>query len=72
MPQQPPARAQTKQTRPIRGVLWGMVFGLGLVIVTILTKVIALSLVPAIVVFVIGIVVGTLWSLFGPAKAAPT
>lgn len=61
-----------KTTHPIRGVLWGIVFGLGLVIVTIVTKVISLSLVPAVVVLVIGIALGTLWSLFGPAKAPAT
>jgi len=61
-----------KQTHPVRGVLWGIMFGLGLVIVSIVTKVIALSLLPAIVVLIIGIAVGTLWSLFGPAKPART
>lgn len=65
---QPPAREQVKITHPVRGILWGILFGLGLMVVAILTKVIALSLVPALVVLVLGIALGTLWSLFAPPK----
>lgn len=61
-----------KTTHPARGALWGIVFGLGLVIVTIVTTVIPLRLVPAVLVLLVGIAVGTLWSLFGPAKAPRT
>jgi hypothetical protein len=64
--------APVKQTHPVRGVLWGIMFGLGLVIVLILTKIISLDLVQALIVFVIAVVVGTVWSLYGPAKAPKT
>ena len=64
-----------KKTHPIRGILWGLMMGLGLSIVLVLTKVIPLDLVPMLIVLLVGTVLGTLWSIFGPAKSpkdAPT
>ncbi len=57
-----------KKTHPVRGVLWGLLMGLGLSIVLVLTKVIPLALGPMLIVLVLGTAVGTLWSIFGPAK----
>jgi hypothetical protein len=57
-----------KKTHPIRGILWGLMMGLGLSIVLVLTKVIPLDLVPMLLVLLVGTVAGTLWSIFGPAK----
>ena len=57
-----------KKTHPVRGILWGLMMGVGLSIVLVLTKVIPLALAPMLVVLVLGTVVGTLWSIFGPAK----
>ena len=59
-----------KKTHPIRGILWGLMMGLGLSIVLVLTKVIPLDPVPMLIVLVLGTVAGTLWSIFGPAKHA--
>jgi hypothetical protein len=57
-----------KKTHPIRGILWGLMMGLGLSIVLVITKVIPLDLVPMLIVLLVGTVLGTLWSIFGPAK----
>jgi hypothetical protein len=57
-----------KKTHPVRGILWGLMMGLGLSIVLVLTKVIPLALGPMLIVLVLGTIVGTLWSIFGPAK----
>lgn len=54
---------------PIRGLLWGLMFGIGLTVVLVLTTVILLDLTTMIIVTVVGTVVGVLWGLFGPAKA---
>ena len=59
-----------KKTHPVRGILWGLMMGFGLSIVLVLTKVIPLDLVPMLIVLILGTVVGTIWSLFGPAKHA--
>lgn len=64
----PPTGAAQRQTFVVRGVLWGIMLGLGLAIVAVLTTVISLDLVQIIIVFVVGVLIGTLWSLFGPAK----
>ena len=60
--------ALVKKTHPIRGLLWGIPFGLGLTVVLVLTKVIALDQAQVVIVFVAGLAIGLLWSLFGPAK----
>jgi len=59
-----------KKTHPVRGVLWGLMMGLGLSIVLVLTKVIPFALAPMLIVLVLGTVIGTVWSIFGPAKHA--
>ena len=61
--------ALVKKGHPIRGVLWGVMFGLGLAGVLVVTKIIPLDLTQMIVVLALGIATGVLWSLFGPAKA---
>jgi Na+/citrate or Na+/malate symporter len=59
-----------KKTHPVRGILWGLMMGLGLAVVLVLTKVIPLALAPMLIVLLLGTVVGALWSIFGPAKHA--
>lgn len=62
--------AQTVVKRhPVRGFLWGLMFGLGLAVVLVITKVINLDLTMMIIVIVLGTLVGIVWSTFGPAKA---
>ncbi len=61
--------ALVKKGHPIRGILWGIMLGLGLTVVLIVTKVISLELSQMIIVLVVGIAAGVLWSLFGPARA---
>ncbi len=58
----------TKQTRPVRGALWGLLLGLGLALLSINSKIISLAIVPIVIVVIIGIALGVLWSMFGPAK----
>lgn len=60
--------ALVKKTHPIRGILWGIPFGLGLAVVLVLTKVIPLEQAQVVGVFFLGLLIGLLWSLFGPAK----
>lgn len=57
-----------KKTHPIRGLLWGIMFGLGLAVVLVVTGIIPLELSQLVIVTVVGIGVGVLWGLFGPAK----
>ena len=53
---------------PIRGFLWGLLMGIGLTLVLVLTKVIGLDLTMMIVVTAIAVLVGVLWSTVAPAK----
>jgi hypothetical protein len=54
---------------PIRGLLWGLMFGLGLTLLLVVTKVINLDLITMIIVLAAGTLVGVLWGMFGPAKS---
>ena len=53
---------------PIRGLLWGLMMGIGLTLVLVVTKVISLDLTMMIVVTAIAMLVAVLWSTVGPAK----
>ena len=57
-----------KQTRPVRGALWGFLLGLGLALLAINSKIISLAIVPMLLVVIVGIGLGVAWSMFGPAK----
>lgn len=60
---------------PIRGLVYGIVFGLGLALVAVGQGLAALGTWPPFLLLLIGIVVGVVWSMFGPAKgpkASPT
>jgi len=59
----------TTKRHPIRGFLYGIVFGLGLAMIAIGQKWVALGTWPPFIIFIVGIVIGTAWSTFGPAKA---
>jgi hypothetical protein len=57
-----------KTTHPLRGVLWGVLFGLGLMLVLIATNVIRLDLIQMLITLILGIALGMAWSIFGPAR----
>ncbi len=57
-----------RKPKPIAGALWGIPLGLGLGLLAINSKIISLSIVPFVIVVVIGIALGIVWSMFGPAK----
>jgi TM2 domain-containing membrane protein YozV len=58
----------TTKKHPIRGFLYGIFFGLGLALIAVGQGWAALGTRPPIVILVVGIIIGTLWSMFGPAK----
>lgn len=63
------ATTTTTKRHPIRGFLYGIVFGLGLALIAVGQKWAALGTWPPVLLLVAGIVVGTLWSTVGPARA---
>ena len=61
--------ATTTKRRPIRGVLYGIGLGLGLMMIVVGQGIAALGTWPPFLVLLAGIVIGTVWSTMGPAKA---
>ncbi len=60
----------TKTKRhPIRGFFYGIFFGLGLALIVVGQGIAALGTWPPFIALIVGIIVGTLWSTYGPAKA---
>ena len=59
----------TIKRKPIRGFLYGIVLGLGLTLIVVGQGIAALGTWPPFLVLIGGIVAGTLWATFGPAKA---
>ncbi|HWM22786.1 MAG TPA: YrzE family protein [Ilumatobacteraceae bacterium] len=57
-----------RKPHPIRGILWGLLMGIGAAVIAILLKVIPFDLVWALIVLGAGILLGILWSTLGPAK----
>lgn len=62
------AETMTKR-HPIRGLLWGIPLGLGIALVAVGQSWAALGTLTPVILFVVGLVLGTLWGMFGPAKA---
>jgi hypothetical protein len=58
----------TVKRHPIRGFLYGIMFGLGLALVAIGQSWAALGTLPPFILFIVGIIIGTAWATFGPAK----
>lgn len=67
----PPVDGATTSRRrhPIRGALWGVMLGIGAALLLIGQKLIAFGTLGPIIVLVVGIAVGVLWSMFAPSKA---
>ena len=59
----------TTKRRPIRGLLYGLVLGIGLTLIVVGQGIAALGTWPPFLVLVGGTVFGVLWSTMGPAKA---
>ena len=59
----------TTSRKPIRGFLYGIVLGLGLTLIVVGQGVAALGTWPPFLVLIGGIVLGVVWSTYGPAKA---
>lgn len=59
----------TTKRKPIRGVLYGIFLGLGLALIAVGQGFAALGTYPPFLLLILGIVGGTAWSMFGPAKA---
>ena len=57
-----------RKPHPIRGILWGLIMGIGASALAILLKIIPFELVWALIVLGGGILLGILWSTLGPAK----
>ena len=53
---------------PIRGFLYGILLGLGLMLLVVGQGIAALGTYPPFIVLIVGIVAGTLWGMYGPAK----
>jgi predicted acyltransferase len=54
--------------RPIRGFLYGILLGLGLMLIVVGQGWAALGTTPPFIVLLVGLVLGTLWGLYAPAK----
>jgi len=59
-----------RRTKPIAGALWGVPLGFGLALLAINAKLISLAIIPIVITVLIGVAIGVLWSMYGPAKAA--
>ena len=53
---------------PVRGFFAGLLVGLGVALLGIVTSQIALGTIPPYLCIVVGIVLGVLWAMFGPAR----
>lgn len=59
---------ETTKRKPVLGVLYGVVLGLGLMLLAIGQGWAALGTWPPFLILIGGTILGTLWSTFGPAK----
>jgi hypothetical protein len=53
---------------PVRGLLWGLVFGLGLAFVLVFTTIIVFARLPVLTTIAIGTAAGLIWSVIGPPR----
>ena len=53
---------------PLRGLLWGVVFGTGLAFSLVFSTIIVFALEPVVITIAIGTVAGLLWSVLGPPR----
>jgi len=53
---------------PIRGAIWGLVMGFGVILLLMVLRIVPVMIPTAIIYAVVGGVVGILWGVFGPPK----
>ena len=53
---------------PIRGLLWGLVFGIGLAFALVFSTIIVFARQPVVITIAIGTLAGLLWSVLGPPR----
>jgi hypothetical protein len=68
-PDAPPAAARNVEYHWLRGVLWGLCLGIGLAIYAVIFRVIELQLATMGLIVLVGVVIGVLWSRFGPVRS---
>lgn len=59
---------QDVERHPIRGALYGVLLGLGLALAAVGQGIVALGTYPPFLILLFGILAGTAWGMFGPAK----
>jgi hypothetical protein len=64
-----PERERAVRRHPVRGVLYGLLLGLGLALLAVGQRVVAFGEPLLIVIVLAGVVIGALWSTLGPARA---
>jgi hypothetical protein len=57
---------------PIRGLLWGVVFGVGLAFLLVFSTIIVFDRVPVAITITVGTLAGLLWSVLGPPRTTKT
>lgn len=62
------AASTTKKSHPIRGALFGLLLGLGLALIAVGRKIANLDSIVPILLVVVGVIIGVVWAMVGPAK----
>lgn len=60
---------QELKRHPVRGALYGVLLGLGLALAAVGQGIVALGTYPPFLILLLGIVAGTAWGMFAPAKS---
>jgi len=53
---------------PIRGLLWGLVLGIGLAFMLVFSTIIVFARTPVVITITVGTLAGLLWSVLGPPR----
>ena len=53
---------------PIRGLLWGLVLGIGLAFMLVFSTIIVFARIPVVITITVGTLAGLLWSVLGPPR----
>ncbi len=61
-----------KSRRPVLGVFSGLLFGIGVAVLLFTYSEIAIGTLTPYVIIVLGVLIGLVWSLVGPARGRPS